>query len=326
METRVLRENGIDEAVRLLKAGEVVAVPTETVYGLGADARNARAVEKVFEAKGRPSDNPLIVHIASMDMLKGVAVSVPDVAYKLFARFSPGPLTVVLKKAGGIPAITTGGLSTVGVRIPNHPLTLKLIERANIPLAAPSANTSGHVSPTKAVHVHDDLDGKIPLILDGGECTVGVESTIVDLTTKPPRILRAGGITEKELRIILPDVVVGKVDDGKALAPGMKYAHYRPRCEAKLVRNIEEAVAVANDSGEATYILGEKSFFMGKSVAMATVLGENATECQKNLYGMLRMLEKKAKLILIQEFAECAENRALINRIQKATGGEYARK
>ena len=226
----------IEYGAELLRNGEVVAFPTETVYGLGADAFNARAVAKIFEAKGRPQDNPLIVHIADPADIGKVAASVPEAAVALMEIFSPGPLTLILPKREDLPETTTGGLRTVGIRIPNHPIARALIRAAGCPVAAPSANVSGRISPTEARHVLEDMDGKIPLILDGGCSDIGIESTVLDLSKEVPVVLRPGAITAEMLSVYLGKVVDFK---GKVLiaeAPGMKYRHYAPTCACQAAR------------------------------------------------------------------------------------------
>ena len=219
---------------RLIRAGELVAFPTETVYGLGANALNPEAVKKVYLAKGRPSDNPLIVHIASPDDIDKVARSVPDKARLVIEKFMPGSVTVVMPKRPEIPDCVTGGLDTVAVRMPLHPVALDFIRACGVPICAPSANTSTRPSPTLASHVYDDLGGKIAAILDGGACAVGVESTVIDFVGDTPRLLRAGGMPLEPL-----EEVIGKIQrevkSDKPLCPGMKYKHYAPTCDVTVV-------------------------------------------------------------------------------------------
>ncbi len=234
-------QKGIAEAAEILKRGGVVAIPTETVYGLAASAYDCGAIKKVFSAKGRPQDNPLIVHIADMEMLTDVACDIPKTAFLLAQKFWPGPLTLVLPRNEKIPAAVSAGLSTVAVRMPSNSVAHNIIECSGLPLAAPSANKSGSPSPTRAQHVISDLDGKIDAVVLSGDCTVGVESTVVTLCTEPPRLLRPGGITVEELRTVLPDLVIDKAvldepEEGKPVAsPGMKYKHYSPTTETVMV-------------------------------------------------------------------------------------------
>ena len=206
--------DAINEAAALLKAGELVAFPTETVYGLGADATNKRAVERIFEAKGRPSDNPLIVHVADEKQLQGLALDVPEYVRQLIAAFSPGPITYVLKSNHKVAENVTAGLDTVGIRIPSHPAAIALIKRANLPIAAPSANISGRPSPTSAQHVIDDLSGRIAGVVDGGAAEIGLESTVIDCTAKTPVILRLGKVTKEALEKIV-DVEVSDKKNSK---------------------------------------------------------------------------------------------------------------
>lgn len=232
----------IEETGRLLREGGVVAIPTETVYGLAANALDAHAVEKIFLAKGRPQDNPLIVHISSPEEWQALVTQIPQSAKALASAFWPGPLTIILPKADCIPDAVCCGLPTVAVRMPAHPIAAALIRAAGVPLAAPSANTSGKPSPTTAAHVLHDLDGKIDRIVDGGACSVGVESTVVTLAGERPRLLRPGGITLPQLESVLGPVevdpaVLGKAAAGEKVAsPGMKYKHYSPAGDVKLVK------------------------------------------------------------------------------------------
>lgn len=245
METKIFtprqENNAITEAAEILRRGGLVGIPTETVYGLGADGLNEDAVRRIFEAKGRPQDNPLILHVASADWLERYCREVPPAAYALAEKFWPGPLTMILPRRDCVPLRTTGGLDTVGVRCPDHPVTLAIIEAAGVPIAAPSGNTSGRPSPTAAQHMIEDMSGKIDAIVDGGSCTVGVESTIIDLTVTPPRLLRPGGLPVEELEAVLGEVAVDKAVRGKLAAgekpraPGMKYRHYAPKAPVTVV-------------------------------------------------------------------------------------------
>ena len=228
----------IAEAAALLRAGELVAFPTETVYGLGADARRADSVRAVFAAKGRPADNPLIVHIADMEMLPEIASEIPEIALRLSKAFWPGPLTMVLPKQPVIPEVTSGGLDTVGIRMPSHPVARALIAASGCPIAAPSANRSGRPSPTTAKHVMDDMDGRIAAVLDGGQCEVGVESTVICFDdAETIHILRPGLISAEDLAPYAERVYVDKAifeqiaPDAKVASPGMKYKHYAPKAK-----------------------------------------------------------------------------------------------
>jgi len=228
------------KAAAHLRMGQVVAFPTETVYGLGADAFNAAAVQRIFEAKGRPSDNPLIVHLAEVSQIDTVAAHVPADAHALLDRFSPGPLTVILPKAEMVPAIVSGGLTTVGVRIPGHPLAQAFLRACNTPVAAPSANRSGRPSPTSWQAVASELDGRIGVLLKGGRAAVGLESTVVDCSTSNPVVLRAGAVTVEELRQICPTIQVAD-SRGPIRSPGQKHRHYTPAATVVLVSDPAEA-------------------------------------------------------------------------------------
>ncbi|MDI6710950.1 MAG: L-threonylcarbamoyladenylate synthase [Thermoanaerobacterales bacterium] len=238
----------IAAAAAVIRRGGLVAFPTETVYGLGADATNGAAVRRIFAAKGRPADNPLIVHISAMDELRPLVRDVPDVARALAGAFWPGPLTLVLPAAPSLPREVTAGLDTVGVRMPDHPVALALIRAAGVPLAAPSANASGRPSPTTAAHVLDDLGGRIDAVLDGGPAPVGVESTVLDLTATPPAVLRPGGVTVEQLEAVLGRAAVADrkgENGGPPRSPGMKYRHYAPRTPLVLFEGPPPAVAEA---------------------------------------------------------------------------------
>ena len=236
-------------AADIIKQGGLVAIPTETVYGLGADGLNEAAVAKIFEAKGRPQDNPLILHISGPQEIERYCHHIPQAAYDLAEKFWPGPLTMVLPARSSVPKRTTGGLSTVAIRCPDSAVTREIIRLAGVPLAAPSANISGKPSTTTADHVRHDHDGRIDAIVDGGECRVGVESTIVDLTECRPRLLRPGGITPEQLLEVLGDLVVDKAvtaqidKDEVVKAPGMKYKHYAPQSEVVIVSGSREKAA-----------------------------------------------------------------------------------
>ena len=244
MNTQVLPVNdkSIALAAELLQKGELVALPTETVYGIAADARNGEAVKKIFEAKGRPQDNPLIVHICGMEMLNGIVSEVPERAKKLAAAFWPGPLTMVMPRGGEVSDVTCAGLDTVGVRMPSHPVVQAVIKASGVAFAAPSANLSGKPSPTNAQDVFTDMDGRLPLILDGGECDVGVESTVVSVVGDKPTLFRPGHITLEDLERALGEevevskAILEKLPEGAVVrSPGMKYKHYAPKADVTLL-------------------------------------------------------------------------------------------
>ncbi len=249
MKTKCLTQNEIEQAAAILSRGGLVGIPTETVYGLGANGLDPQAVSDIFTAKGRPQDNPLILHIPDSGWLERFCRDIPDSAYLLADRFWPGPLTMVLPRKENVPDVVTAGLDTVGMRCPGHELCRRIIELAGVPIAAPSGNTSGRPSPTTALHMLEDMDGKIDAIVDGGPCGVGVESTIIDLTCIPPRLLRPGGVTLEQLREVLGEVevdaaVTRQMKAGeKPRAPGMAYRHYAPKAPVTVVSGSPEESA-----------------------------------------------------------------------------------
>ena len=249
MNTRRLTTDEIEQAGAVIRAGELLGIPTETVYGLGANGLDPDAVSRIFAAKGRPQDNPLILHIPSVDWLERYCSDVPPLAYTLAERFWPGPLTIILKRKPMVPDAVTAGLDTVGMRCPAHPVTRAIIAAAGVPVAAPSGNLSGRPSPTNAADMLADMDGKIDAIVDGGPCAVGVESTILDLTLVPPRLLRPGGITLEQLEetvgaVAVDDAVWRRMAaDERPRAPGMKYRHYAPKAPVTVVRGGGAAAA-----------------------------------------------------------------------------------
>ncbi|MBQ6019977.1 MAG: threonylcarbamoyl-AMP synthase [Clostridia bacterium] len=250
METQILNPNtdasAIPLAAKLLQNGGLVVIPTETVYGLAANALDPEAVRNIYIAKGRPGDNPLIVHISSFEEIYPLVKEVPEAAKRLAEKFWPGPLTVILPKSDLVPSVTSGGLDTVAIRMPSHPVAREVIRAAGVPLAAPSANISGFPSPTKVEYAADDMTGRVPLILDGGECAVGVESTVLTLAAGKPRILRPGGITPEMLREVLGEVEVDRAvldplgKNETAASPGMKYKHYSPETRVRIYRGSEK--------------------------------------------------------------------------------------
>lgn len=247
MKTKLLHEDGIALAAELIRQGEPVGMPTETVYGLACDAGNPEAVRKVFAAKGRPADNPLIVHIADIADWTPLVTEIPPLAQKLAERFWPGPLTIILPRTERIPSVTAGGLDSVGVRFPAHPVAQALIKASGVPIAAPSGNRSGSPSPTTSAHMLADMDGRIPAILEGGSCLCGVESTVIALDdAETVRVLRPGFVTPEQLgtiakRVIVDDAVLAKVKEGTVVrSPGMKYRHYAPKAKVTLVQGSQD--------------------------------------------------------------------------------------
>lgn len=290
METKLLTAKEVNEAGKILKNGGLVGIPTETVYGLAANALDGTAVAKIFAAKGRPQDNPLIVHISRLSQLDDLVAFVPSVVYDLADVFWPGPLTIIMEKSGIIPDEVSAGLPTVAIRMPSHPLARKIIDAAGVPLAAPSANTSGKPSPTTADHVMHDMNGKIDAVLDGGPCGVGVESTVITLCTRKPRILRPGRVTPEELEEVLgeveiDDAVLGKLKDGEtAASPGMKYKHYSPNAEVFVIdadtesfrRYVNDAATKNGVSKTAALVFdGEDDGFVCKTLSF----GEKDDDC-----------------------------------------------
>ncbi len=329
----------MEKAADVLRQGGLVAFPTETVYGLGANGLDAAACKKIYEAKGRPSDNPLILHIASLSQLDQIVSQVPEMAKKLMDAFWPGPMTLILPKKDCVPLSVTGGLDTVGVRFPSHPVAQALIRAAALPIAAPSANVSGKPSPTKASHVLFDMDGKIDVIVDGGAADVGLESTIIDATGPEAVILRPGAITLEMVQSLLGSAsvdpaVLGKGDE-KAVpkAPGMKYTHYSPKAPVTLVQGeTQKVVQAINTLVKEAHLQGKKVGVLAteetKDIYEADfVLSAGAREDEKTigarLFAILRKLDYLgADVIYSEVFAESGEGLAIMNRLKKAAGYE----
>jgi L-threonylcarbamoyladenylate synthase len=346
-ETRVLKVNPtepekevIAEAAAVIRSGGLVAFPTETVYGLGADALNEAAVRRIFEVKGRPPDNPIIVHVADRDSVYLLASEVPRAAEELISRFWPGPLTLVLKRTELVPAVTCGGLETVAVRMPAHQVALELIREAGVPIAAPSANVSGSPSPTSTEHVLRDLGGKIEMVLDGGPAEIGVESTVIDMTVDPPELLRPGGLPLEGIEDVIghvrvPEPARGLVAfTGKPRSPGMKYRHYAPRCRLILVegdpasvrRKVAELVTGLRAEGKRVGVLAlDGADYPGAEVVD---LGPRSDlrRVAKSLFTAIRDLDERGVDVIV---AEGVEERglglAIMNRLRKASGGEVIR-
>ena len=302
IDAHTLEADAIEAVCRILKGGGIAALPTETVYGLAADALNPTAVLKIFAAKGRPADNPLIVHIASLAALETLAEQVPDSAYALAERFWPGPLTMVLKKAPCIPDATSAGLPTVGIRMPSHPVIRAIIERSGLALAAPSANRSGSPSTTTAQHCIDDLDGRVDAIVLSSDCSVGVESTVLSLAGGQPRLLRPGGITREQLEAVigpvtLDEAVLGQADpQSRVSAPGMKYRHYAPKARVQLLlgpagRYQEYVNAHAGPATAALCFCGEEQGLRVPACALGTP--EDPTGMAQGLFAALRDFDGK---------------------------------
>ncbi len=344
MQTKVLKINSADidnicikEAAKLIQKGELVAFPTETVYGLGADALRPEAANKIYAAKGRPSDNPLIVHIARFEELVSIAKEVPKQAKLLADAFWPGPLTMIVWKNDKVPYETTGGMETVAVRMPNHPVALHLIEESGCLIAAPSANTSGKPSPTEAAHVALDMDGRIPMILDGGPVGIGIESTIIDLTERVPMILRPGYITREMLEEVLGEEVcidpgiIAADSERKPKAPGMKYKHYAPKADLILVEGETDAVVEAiNRLVSEKQAAGQKVGIVATDETMERYnsdctmsIGARSDEdaIARHLYKILREFDDlDIEVIYSESFATPRIGQAIMNRLLKAAG------
>lgn len=323
--TRIVNaKDGLDEAVSLVKNGELVVFPTETVYGLGANAYDAAAVKKIFEAKGRPQDNPLIVHISDVGEASDVATEIPDEFYVLAKKFMPGALTVVLKKSDRIPDIVTAGGNTVAVRMPDNAVARELISRS-FPLAAPSANRSKHVSPTTARHVYDDLAGRVPLILDGGECGVGIESTVLDLTSDVPVILRPGAVTADMLAPYLGITPGSGKVIGVAKSPGMKYTHYAPSAEAYAAESAESAAEFYDECvkrGAHPVLLFRDRAAEAFGGRNRISLGTDTDSYMRRVYAALREAEREYDVIIVEMLKGGGREASVMNRVMKAVGGK----
>lgn len=321
----------IKEAAQKLKQNEVIAFPTETVYGLGGNAESDEAVLKIFEAKGRPVDNPLIIHIANREQIHSFIKEIPEQASRLMDAFWPGPLTIILeRKAGSLSDKATAGLATVAVRMPNHPVALALIEEAGLPLAAPSANLSGKPSPTTAAHVAADLMGRVSGIVDGGATGVGVESTVVDCTSEIPVILRPGGVTKEQLEEVIGEVSADPAlsDDRQApKSPGMKYRHYAPNAAFYLVdgsrQEIQQLVKEKRNEGKRVGVMTtiENKPFYDADVVLACGERARLETVAEALYDTLRTFNQADVDVIFGEiFPEQGVGQAIMNRLAKASG------
>ena len=330
-------ESSMHDAGDLIAAGELVAFPTETVYGLGGDALDPEASKKIYSAKGRPSDNPLIVHISDFSDLERIAKTVPEDARKLSDAFWPGPLTMIVEKGDAVPYATTGGMDTVAVRMPNHPIALDLIRRSGCLIAAPSANTSGRPSPTEAAHVAEDLSGKIAMIIDGGPVGIGIESTIIDLTEDTPMVLRPGYITPQMLskvlgkEVIVDPGIIAADDTRKPKAPGMKYKHYAPKADMVIVdgtrkhviAKINELVASHRDDGKKIAVIATEETKQFYDADVVLSMGSRADEdsIAHELYRILRDCDElDVDVIFSESFSTPRIGQAIMNRMLKAAG------
>ncbi len=351
METvvEIIDEKNLDDTARLVlkKAGDIikdgglVAFPTETVYGLGGDALNPESSRKIYAAKGRPSDNPLIVHVADMESIKSIVENIPDAAYKLAERYWPGPLTMIMNKSDKVPYETTGGLDTVAIRMPSNLIAAELIRQSGGYIAAPSANLSGRPSPTQARYCIEDLDGRVEMIIDGGAVGIGLESTIIDLTSDEPMILRPGYITEKDLKEILGDVGVDKtILDGNSKerpkAPGMKYRHYAPKGDLTIVEGDPEMVSEyinkelekARSLGHKTGVIATRERESSYDADVVKIAGsrDDEEEIARNLFTILREFDdENVELMFSESFDTTGIGQAIMNRLLKAAGHKVIR-
>ncbi|MFC7365747.1 MULTISPECIES: L-threonylcarbamoyladenylate synthase [Bhargavaea] len=329
-------ETRFSDAAEILKKGGLVAFPTETVYGLGADATNEEAVTDIYRAKGRPSDNPLIVHIGTAAEMERFAVDVPETAWKCAEAFWPGPLTLIVRAKPGVfaPSVTAG-LDTVGLRMPAHPVALGLLKTSGLPVAAPSANTSGKPSPTRAEHVAADMGGKIPYILDGGPTGIGIESTVLDLTSEPPAILRPGAVTADMLRPVIGEVnhSAEAADAGEEAprAPGMKYTHYSPDAPVWLIEpeheQIRTAVSLLKEEGKKIALVAPEGFGeTGADWFFPTGRQDDPASVSGELYASLRACDgTDADIVLAATVDDAGIGGAVMNRLNKAAGGRMFR-
>ena len=326
-------KNEIKKQSKLLSEGKTVIFPTETVYGLGANALDEDAVKKIYEAKGRPSDNPLIVHIYDKEEVYNLAENINEKAKTIMDKFWPGPITIILNKKDIVPYRTSGGLETVAIRMPSHLIAREIIKEAGVPIAAPSANISGRPSPTKADHVYEEMNGRVSGIVLGGDCNFGLESTVLDVTTENPMILRPGSITKEDLEKVIGEVLIDpslerKEDNKKAKAPGMKYTHYSPDADVYIVSgNREETISKINslvvennEKGLKTGVMcleQNKNNYKGEVVS----LGSTLEEVGSNLFDVLRKMDKmNIDIVYSEEFSRNGVGQAIMNRLLKSAG------
>ncbi len=351
METvvEIIDENNIDERAKeviknagdIIKNGGIVAFPTETVYGLGGDGLNPKSSQKIYEAKGRPSDNPLIIHVADMDSIKKIVKEIPEAAFKLAEKYWPGPLTMIMNKSDIVPYETTGGLDTVAIRMPSNKIAAELIRCSGGYIAAPSANLSGRPSPTVAKYCIEDLDGRVDMIIDGGAVGIGLESTIIDLTSGTPMILRPGYITKENLADILGSVSVDKTildatSKEAPKAPGMKYRHYAPKGDLTIVEGesdkvctyINSELLAAKEAGKKTGVIATretKSLYKADVVKIAG-RRDDEEEIARNLFTLLREFDDEDVDVMFSEsFNDTGIGQAIMNRLLKAAGHKVVR-
>ena len=313
----------IRQAAEIIRRGGIVAFPTETVYGLGADVFNPIAAARIFEVKRRPYFDPLIVHVANYTDLKKLVIEIPSDAKGLMERFWPGPLTVVLYKKEDVPDIVTSGLPTVAIRMPKHPMTLKLIELVGSPIVGPSANLFGYLSPTTAEHVQDQLGGQVDFILDGGPCEVGVESTILSFSEEKPRLLRPGGVPLEEIESIIGEVEMTPVNEGKPSAPGMLPRHYAPRTPIILDWSKKNLNSYRKKKIGFLAFQESKNFLKFRQVEVLSKKGD-FREAAANLFSAIRRLDAlNLDLILAEAVPEVGLGRAIMDRLRRASGNQF---
>lgn len=343
METKIIKIDkdkfdleDLKEAAEIIKRSGIVAFPTETVYGLGANGLNEEAVKKIYKAKGRPSDNPLILHIGEVEQLESLVKELPETALKCIQAFWPGPLTIILRRKTIVPDIITAGLTTVAVRMPENPIARALINLAKVPIAAPSANLSGRPSPTSGKHVMEDMLGKIEMIIDGGETGIGLESTVLDLSEELPIILRPGGITYEDLKKVLPDVIEDKANLEKDLlpkSPGQKYRHYAPKAEMilftgdleNIISNIKKHTDKSNIEYKKVGIMATDETKDNYSNAIVKSLGtrKDKKTIANSLFNILREFDNLDVDIIFAEGVDLDHiGLAIMNRMMKASGGK----
>ncbi|MCR5097631.1 MAG: threonylcarbamoyl-AMP synthase [Lachnospiraceae bacterium] len=331
----------MERAAGYIRKKELVAFPTETVYGLGGDAMDTGASKRIYSAKGRPSDNPLIIHIAQTESLYDIGTDIPEAAFDLAGAFWPGPMTLIIKKKAGVPYETTGGLDTVAVRLPSHPIARELIKKSGCFIAAPSANTSGRPSPTKASHVIEDMDGRIACIIDGGTVEIGLESTIIDLTEDIPTILRPGAITLAQVKSVTGEArmdpgLVKEDETTRPKAPGMRYRHYAPRGELTIVEGERQAVISriqklceeSKNAGHRTAVISSTESAKNYEGYRVFDIGalSHEEEIAHNLYDILRKLdEEDIEQIYSESFDTPNVGTAIMNRLLKAAGHRLIR-
>lgn len=325
METQLLEgQKAIELGAKLINSGDVVIFPTETVYGLGADAFNVEAVKKIYLAKGRPSDNPLIVHVSNKDQIRSLVSEISDNAQKLIDEFMPGPITIIMPKQDSIPKEVTGGLNTVGIRMPSHKVAREFIEACGCPIAAPSANVSTHISPTNSKDVYEDMKGRVPLIIEGGDCQVGIESTIVDMTSEVPTVLRPGGITPQMIADVLGTCETFKGEVLVAKAPGMKYKHYAPSC-TMVVASTKEAMIKEYDAkqkeGFNPILIVRKSWQENLDKRRFISVGDTDDEVMHYIFAKMHDAQKVSNYIICQDFGTEGKNASVMNRVNKAAAG-----